>query len=162
MGLPGGVVTSSSDPLRTSPDAVEPPVPPSNDLPVHIGRYRIERSLGAGGFGRVYLAHDQQLHRRVAIKVPHRELVRRPEDAEPYLAEARTVAGLDHPNIVTVHDVGGVAGFSCFIVSKYVEGSDLKQRLNESRPSVLEAVELTATVAETLHYAHRSLRTNAE
>lgn len=115
----------------------------------------MSRELGKGGFGVVYLAHDEQLRRFVAIKVPHAELVARPEDAEPYLTEARTVAGLDHPNIVTVHDVGGTAEFPFFVVSKYIEGSDLKQRLKEDRPSMLEAVELTATVAETLHFAHR-------
>ena len=71
-------------------------------LPTHIGRYRIEKVLGQGGFGLVYLAHDEQLQRLVAIKVPHRKLVDRPEDAEAYLTEARTVANLDHPNIVPV------------------------------------------------------------
>src|SRR5271165_6129522 len=74
--------------------------------PQRIGRYRIEKVLGKGGFGLVYLAHDDQLQRLVAIKVPHRKLVDRPEDAEAYLTEARTVANLDHPNIVPVHDVG--------------------------------------------------------
>ena len=53
--------------------------------------------LGQGGFGIVYLAYDDQLQRLVAIKVPHRKLVSRPEDAEAYLTEARTVANLDHP-----------------------------------------------------------------
>jgi serine/threonine protein kinase len=128
---------------------------PSTSVPTHVGRYHIERVLGKGGFGVVYLAHDEQLRRPVAVKVPHPELVTRPEDAEPYLAEARTVAGLDHPNIVTVHDVGSTPEFPFFVVSKYIEGSDLKQRMKEARPSVLEAVELTAIVAETLHYAHR-------
>jgi serine/threonine protein kinase/formylglycine-generating enzyme required for sulfatase activity len=128
---------------------------PSTAVPTHIGRYHIERVLGKGGFGVVYLAHDGQLRRPVAVKVPHPELVTRPEDAEPYLAEARTIAGLDHPNIVTVHDVGGTPEFPFFVVSKYIEGCDLKQRLKESRLSVMEAVEVTVTVAETLHYAHR-------
>ena len=78
----------------------------SVSVPQRIGRYRVERVLGQGGFGLVYLAHDEQLQRPVAIKVPHRQLVARPEDAEAYLTEARTVASLDHPNIVPVYDVG--------------------------------------------------------
>src|ERR1700690_518935 len=75
-------------------------------LPQRIGRYRVERMLGEGGFGLVYLAHDDQLQRPVAVKVPHSRLISRPEDAEAYLTEARTVAKLDHPNIVPVHDIG--------------------------------------------------------
>src|SRR4051794_38202835 len=78
----------------------------ASPLPAHVGRYRVERLLGAGGFGLVYLAHDDQLQRPVAVKVPHRKLVDRPEAAQAYLAEARTVASLDHPHIVPVYDVG--------------------------------------------------------
>src|ERR1700693_2846266 len=74
--------------------------------PQRIGRYRIEKVLGEGGFGLVYLAQDEQLNRPVAVKVPHAKLISKSEDAEAYLAEARTVANLDHPGIVPVHDVG--------------------------------------------------------
>jgi serine/threonine protein kinase/formylglycine-generating enzyme required for sulfatase activity len=148
-------VSNSNDPFRTAPEPVILPVQVADELPVQIGRYRVERLLGEGAFGRVYLARDEQLQRFVAVKVPHPELVTRAEDAEPYLSEARNVAGLDHPNIVTVHDVGGTPEFLLFVVSKYVEGSDLRQRLKGQRPPVLEAAELTAVVAETLHFAHR-------
>ncbi len=123
--------------------------------PQYIGRYRIERILGKGGFGLVYLAHDGQLQRLVAIKVPHSKLVARPEDAEAYLSEARTVANLDHPHIVPVYDVSSTEDFPCFVVSKFIDGSTLAQRIKANRPSVAEAAELVATVAETLHYAHR-------
>jgi serine/threonine protein kinase/formylglycine-generating enzyme required for sulfatase activity len=124
------------------------------EQPQRIGRYRIERILGQGGFGIVYRAHDEQLQRPVAIKVPHPRLVARPEDAEAYLTEARTVAGLDHPNIVPVFDVGGTGGCPCFVVSKYIDGTDLATRLKQSRLSIHEAVEMVATVAEALHHAH--------
>src|SRR5271157_3106384 len=97
--------------------------------PQHVGRYRIEKVLGEGGFGLVYLAHDDQLQRPVAVKVPHRRLVSRPEDAEAYLTEARTVAGLDHPNIVPVYVVGGTEDCPCFVVSKWIEGSNLAPRI---------------------------------
>jgi serine/threonine protein kinase len=128
---------------------------PAVSTPTHVGRYRIERVLGRGGFGLVYLAHDDQLQRLVAIKVPHPERVERPEDAEAYLTEARTVANLDHPNIVPVHDVGSTETFPCFVVSKYIDGTDLARRLEQSRLSLHEAVELVATVAEALHHAHK-------
>src|SRR5262245_24435367 len=84
----------------------EAKAPRPDALPRHVGRYRVEKILGQGGFGLVYLAHDEQLQRLIAIKVPHRRLVAFPEDAEAYLTEARTVANLDHPHIVPVYDVG--------------------------------------------------------
>ena len=123
--------------------------------PQQIGRYRVQNILGKGGFGLVYLAYDDQLKRAVAIKVAHARLLSRPEDAEAYLIEARTVANLDHPNIVPVHDVGSTEQFPCFVVSKYIDGTDLFTRLKQSRLPLNEAVELVATVAEALHYAHK-------
>jgi serine/threonine protein kinase len=133
----------------TTPDAALPELPPP------IGRYRVEKILGEGGFGIVYLAHDEQLHRPVAIKVPHARLVSRPEDAEAYLTEARTVANLDHPNIVPVYDVGGTEQFPCYVVSKFIDGTDLATKLKHSRLLLNDAVELVATVADALHYAHK-------
>src|SRR5688572_8001739 len=85
--------------------------------PFLIGRYRVERVLGEGGLGRVYLAHDDQLDRPVAIKVPRVERITRPEDAAEYLAEARNVASLDHPHIVPIFDVGTTADGLCYVVS---------------------------------------------
>ncbi len=123
--------------------------------PGRIGRYRVEKILGQGGFGLVYLAHDDQLQRLVAIKVPHRHRVSTDEDAEAYLTEARTVANLDHPHVVPVFDVGSTADFPCFVVSKYIDGTDLATKLKQSRLSLHEAVEVVATVAEALHHAHK-------
>jgi serine/threonine protein kinase/formylglycine-generating enzyme required for sulfatase activity len=153
-------MSSQADPMPTEPErGGQPDSPaaeaPAGEHPAQIGRYRVERVLGRGGFGCVYLAHDDQLQRRVAVKVPHPHLVTRPEDADVYLNEARTVARLDHPHIVPVFDVGTAEDCPFFIVSKYIEGSTLAQRLRAARPSASEAVELVATVAETLHYAHR-------
>jgi hypothetical protein len=124
-------------------------------VPPYIGRYRVEKVLGNGGFGLVYLAHDDQLQRRVAIKVPHAYLVAKPAAAEAYLAEARTVANLDHPNVAPVHDFGSTEQFPCFVVSKYIDGTDLATRLTQSRLSLHEAAELVAAVADALHYAHK-------
>ena len=123
--------------------------------PERIGRYRVERVLGQGGFGLVYLAFDEQLGRPVAVKVPHARLVSRPEDAEPYLAEARTIANLDHPNIVPVYDIGSTTDYLCFVVAKYIDGEDLATRIKRSRLTIAEAVQLVVTVAEALHYAHK-------
>src|SRR5262249_33964571 len=137
-----------------SPGSI-PPVPADFTPPQCIGRYRIEGVLGEGGFGFVYLAHDEQLSRPVAIKVPHPRLVAQAGDAEAYLTEARTVANLDHPHIVPVYDVGSTEDCPCYVVSKYIDGTDLATRLKQSRLSLHEAVELVATVAEALHHAHK-------
>lgn len=125
------------------------------ELPEKIGRYRIEQLLGKGGFGRVFLARDEQLDRLVAIKVPYPELLARQTDADTYLAEARTVANLDHPAILPVHDVGSTDDYPCFIVSKYIQGTDLSNRIKHGRLGHRDAVELVATVSEALHYAHK-------
>ncbi len=126
----------------------------SQAAPTKIDRYKIERELGQGTFGVVYLARDGKLNRLVAIKVPQRE---RLADADSYLTEARTLASLAHPNIVTIFDVGRTKKYPCFIVSQYIEGSDLAARMKQWRETPLpleEAVGLVATVAEALHYAH--------
>ncbi len=119
-----------------------------------IGRYRVQKLLGHGGFGMVYLARDEQLDRLVAVKVPQSRRVSRPEDLAKYLTEARVVAGLDHPGIVPVYDVGHTENGLCYIVSKYIEGTDLATRLRQSRPSQVETAALLASIAEALHYAH--------
>lgn len=150
---------SGSKPHDVTQDLQGQPVPPVDAAPAkhpeRIGRYRIERVLGQGGFGLVHLARDEQLDRLVAIKVPHAKLIARPEDAEAYLAEARTVANLDHPGIVPVHDVGNSEDCPCYVVSKYIAGTDLAARLKQQRLNYREAAELVATVAEALHYAHK-------
>jgi serine/threonine protein kinase/formylglycine-generating enzyme required for sulfatase activity len=122
--------------------------------PKSIGRYRVIRRIGKGGFGQVYLAHDDDLDRPVAIKVPNPERISRPEDIEAYLNEARILASLDHPHIVPVFDLGRTEDGLCYVVSKYVEGSDLAARIRQSRPGFRESAELVAFVAEALHYAH--------
>jgi eukaryotic-like serine/threonine-protein kinase len=128
---------------------------PAASFPEKIGRYKAQRLLGQGGFGLVFLAYDEQLDRRVAVKVPHARLVSRPEDAQAYLAEARTVANLDHPHIVPVYDIGGTDEFPCYVVSKFIEGADLATKLKQQRLNHWEAAELVATVADALHYAHK-------
>jgi serine/threonine protein kinase/formylglycine-generating enzyme required for sulfatase activity len=150
-------MSNQADPVRTAPEAEGQPVSPGDTHPSRIGRYRVERLLGQGSFGSVYLAHDDHLNRPVAVKVPHRKLVARSQDAEAYMAEARTVAQLDHPHIVPVFDVGNTAECPFFFVSKYIEGCTLAQQIKDDRPAPMAAAELVATVAEALHYAHGKL-----
>src|SRR5262245_27336954 len=88
---------SSSAPLTIGETVDEQPA-----LPAFLGRYRVRALLGRGGFGVVYRGYDEGLRRDVAIKVPHRSVLSRPEDVEAYLEEARVLATLDHTNIVPV------------------------------------------------------------
>jgi serine/threonine protein kinase/formylglycine-generating enzyme required for sulfatase activity len=138
-------------PLSSDEHLVEAAAP---ERRASIGRYRIVHSLGQGGFGRVYLAHDDDLDRPVAIKVPNRERITHPRDVKAFLGEARILAKLDHPNIVPVHDVGRTEDGLCFVVSKLIEGSDLAVRIRQARPSIRDSAELVATIADALHYAH--------
>ena len=148
------VVGTTGDFLETTnPSAEQTAV--AKTTPSWIGRYEVKRTLGRGAFGIVYAAFDQELQRNVAIKVPHADRVSEPADVESYLDEARLLARLDHPHIVPVHDVGRTDDGRCFVVSKLIEGSDLRRRIANDRPPLRDAAELIATIAEALHYAHQ-------
>jgi eukaryotic-like serine/threonine-protein kinase len=142
----------------THTDALRPPAESSGGStigdPSRIGRYRIIHRLGQGGFGMVYLAHDDDLDRSVAIKVPNPERTSDAEDVEAFLIEAKILAKLDHPNIVPVHDVGRTVDGLCFVVSKFIQGSDLAVRIGQARLSFRDSARLVATIADALHYAH--------
>ena len=120
-----------------------------------IGRYRILNVLGAGAFGQVYLGYDDVLDRPVAIKVPSTERIRKPKDAETFLAEARTVASLNHPNIVPVHDIGRLDDGSVYVVSKFIEGSTLREHLRNGCIGHDASASLLAIIAEALEHAHQ-------
>ena len=128
----------------------------ARSLPRAFGRYEVRNTIGAGVFGTVYLGHDTQLDRPVAIKVlcsgvnaPHTE-------TERFLREARRLARLSHPGIVTVHDVGVQEG-QVYIVSDYLKGPDLAAWLKHNAPSWHEAARIAAKVADALAHAHARL-----
>lgn len=139
---------------KTADDASAETVSPRPPETERIDRYRIEKVLGEGGCGRVYLAVDEELHRHVAVKVPQRSRADRPETIAEFLNEARTLASLDHAAIVPVYDVGQADGL-CYVVSKLIEGTDLAHKMTEDRPSRRETAELIAEIADALHYAHQ-------
>ena len=139
------------DVARPAADARFPPAPLER-----IGRFRITGLLGQGGFGRVFEAHDDDLDRQVAIKVPNPEHVSRPEDVEVYLREARILASLDHPHIVPVYEVGRTEDGLCYVVTRLIDGTNLATRIGRARPGVFQSAELVATVALALHHAHAS------
>jgi serine/threonine-protein kinase len=119
------------------------------------GEYSLERELGRGGMGVVYLARDVQLDRDVAIKVLPAPLARNNAARERFVREARTAAGLSHPHIVPIHRVGEAGGFVFFVMS-YVEGETLGERLRTRGPlAPADATRVLREVAWALAYAHR-------
>lgn len=128
------------------------------ELPQRIGRYRIERFIGSGSMGNVYLAHDADLDRPVAVKTL-RDLVLDPEMREVFLSrfqnEARAAARLHHPNIVQIFDVGDDPRVGAYLVFEYVRGHTLKQELKKRGPLPRERLlELAQQVADALATAH--------
>jgi serine/threonine-protein kinase len=118
------------------------------------GEYSLQRELGRGGMGVVYLARDVQLDRDVAIKVLPTPLARTAAARERFVREARTAAGLSHPHIVPIHRVGEAGGFVFFVMS-YVEGETLGERLRTRGPlPPADAARVLREVAWALAYAH--------
>ena len=119
------------------------------------GRYSIERELGRGGMGIVFLARDVALDRLVAIKLLPRALAAQPEFRDRFLREARTAAGLSHPNIVPIHAVEDHGEFVFFVMG-YVDGLTLRERVERHGPlSPRLAMQLMQEVAWALGYAHQ-------
>ncbi|MFL5517606.1 MAG: protein kinase domain-containing protein, partial [Gemmatimonadales bacterium] len=119
-------------------------------------QYRLERELGRGGMGAVFLATDATLDRRVAIKVVHPELTAHPSITRRFLAEARTIARLRHPNVVAVHTAGSTDGLLYYVMDE-VAGESLRQRLiRESRLDPALVGRIVADVAAALDAASRA------
>jgi serine/threonine-protein kinase len=119
------------------------------------GRYRLESKLGSGGMSTVYLALDQTLQRNVAAKVLHREMSDQPDQLERFRREARAVARISHPNVVSVIDAGNDEDGHPYIVFEYVDGETLKQRIDRyGRLPLDEAAAYAIEVGRGLQSAH--------
>ena len=120
------------------------------------GRYRLTRKLGGGGMADVYLAEDQELGRRVAIKILHERYANDDQFVERFRREATHAAGLSHPNIVSIFDRGETDG-SYFIVMEYVEGRTLKELIrSRGNCPIPLAIAYTRQILAALRYAHRN------
>src|SRR3954465_1020380 len=118
------------------------------------GRYRLDAQIGTGGMSTVYRAFDTVLERRVAIKVMHRETATDSDQLERFRREARAVAQLNHPHIVTVIDAGEDEGMP-YIVFEYVEGETLKDRIRRfGRLPIQESIAYAIEIARALGVAH--------
>lgn len=143
--LTGERKDSTLAPQRHSPEA-------ESDLPEFIGRFRIEKLIGQGGFGVVYKAFDERLDRPVAIKIPRQKYA---AHASKCREEAKAIASLDHPNIVPVYELGHSEDYPFFLVTKYIDGGNLAERQKARQTSdAREIAQLVASIAEALQSAH--------
>lgn len=127
-----------------------------DDMPRTIGRFHVVRRLGEGGMGVVYFAYDEDLDRRVAIKIYDPKRVDDPQDARRRLVrEARAMAKLSHPNVVQVYEVGTI-GEHVFVAMEFVKGMTLRQWLREKPRSTKEIVEVFMQAGRGLSAAHAS------
>jgi predicted ATPase/serine/threonine protein kinase len=119
----------------------------------HLGPYQIETLLGAGGMGEVYRARDHRLGRIVAIKILPAEFSADRDRLERFQREARSASALNHPNIVTIHDLGQ-QGSTHYIAMELIEGKTLRQLLAAGALPIRKAIEIAAQIAEGLAKAH--------
>lgn len=118
-----------------------------------IGHYRVISQLGAGGMGEVYLAQDTKLDRRVALKILSEEFAGDPERMRRFVQEAKSASALNHPNIITIHEIGDCER-SNFIATEYVKGETLSRRLRGESMSLGSTLEVAIQIASALQAAH--------
>ena len=129
-----------------------------------LGPYELVASIGAGGMGEVYRAHDPRLQREVAVKILPPQFAADPDRLRRFEQEARAAAALNHPNILAIFDLGTQANGSPYIVSELLEGDSLRDRLRSGPLPLRKAVDYAAQIARGLaaahdkHIVHRDLK----
>jgi serine/threonine-protein kinase len=118
-----------------------------------VKRYQILGLLGKGGMGEVYLAEDTELHRRIALKILPSDFTRDPDRVRRFVQEAHAASALNHPNILTIHEIGQLDG-AHFIVTEFIEGQTLGERLRAGRMQLADTVDVAIQVASALGAAH--------
>jgi pimeloyl-ACP methyl ester carboxylesterase/class 3 adenylate cyclase len=126
---------------------------PDEPLPRRLSSYDMLSRLGAGGMGEVYLAHDARLDRKVALKLLSRQLTQDPAWLARFAREARSVSALNHPNILTIHEVGESGGIH-FIATEFIEGRTLRDHLARGPLPCDVALDVAAQIAAALAAAH--------
>ncbi|HYC89587.1 MAG TPA: protein kinase [Thermoanaerobaculia bacterium] len=118
-----------------------------------LGHYEVLRPIGAGGMGEVFVARDPKLGRKVAIKLLPPRLASETDTLNRFTQEARSASALNHPNIVTIHEVGADAG-APFIVMEYIDGRDLRTLIVEGPLPVRQVLDIGVQIADGLAAAH--------
>src|SRR2546427_3647898 len=127
------------------------PIPPGTTL----GRYQIRFPIGKGGMGEVYLAYDTQLRRQVAVKLLPAEFTQNKLRLSRFEREAYAASSLNHPNILTIYEIGQQEGHH-FIATEYIEGESLRQHMARSRMELREVLDVASQVAYALSAAHQA------
>ncbi|MGH9907476.1 MAG: protein kinase domain-containing protein [Pyrinomonadaceae bacterium] len=120
-----------------------------------FSHYEIVRQIGIGGMGEVYLAKDQKLDRRVAIKIVNERFSRDEANLKRFVREAKTASALNHPNILVIHEIGENEGVR-YIVSEFIEGTTLREVLAQSQMSLEKILDLAIQIAAALSAAHEA------
>ena len=120
-----------------------------------FGHYEILRQIGAGGMGEVYLARDNKLDRKVAVKILNAEFEKNESNLQRFIREAKAASALNHPNILVVHEIGESDG-SHYIVSEYIEGKTLREVLREKSLNLAEILDVAVQIAGALNAAHKA------
>lgn len=121
----------------------------------HLGRYEIRAKIGEGGMGEVYLAQDTELERRVALKILPADVATNHDRMRRFMQEAKSASALNHPNILTIHEIGAEAG-THFIATEYIDGETLRQVVNTRRLTITESLEIAVQIASALATAHQA------
>ncbi|MGI8883884.1 MAG: serine/threonine protein kinase, partial [Pyrinomonadaceae bacterium] len=119
-----------------------------------FGTYKIEKPIGAGGMGEVYLAHDDKLNRKVALKILPAEFVADAERVKRFEREARMISAFNHPYIVTIYDVGSADGVN-YIATEYVEGETVRELINRG-VDLKQTLSIISQTCEALAAAHKA------
>jgi serine/threonine protein kinase/Flp pilus assembly protein TadD len=121
----------------------------------HLGRYEIGSKIGEGGMGEVYLAQDTKLGRKVALKILPADVAANEDRMRRFVQEAKAASALNHPNILTIHEIGAEAG-THFIATEYIDGETLRQVMKTGRMTITESLEIAVQVASALATAHEA------
>src|SRR5215831_1267938 len=117
-----------------------------------LGRYEIRSKIGEGGMGEVYVAQDTELDRTVAIKLLPERLASDPQRLQRFIQEAKAASALNHPHILTIHEIGTFEN-SKFIAMEFIDGGTLRQRMQQGM-KLLEVLEVASEIAGALVAAH--------
>ncbi len=120
---------------------------------VRLGRYEIRSQLGVGGMGEVYLAQDTKLQRTVALKILPASVAADRQRMRRFIQEARAASGLNHPNILTIHEVEQIDSIH-LIATEFIDGVTLRRQLNAGRMETAEALDISVQIASALSAAH--------